>query len=292
MLDVTDGHRIHWEVHGAGKPVVVFHGGPGSGCPPWWLDLFDLGAYRVVLFDQRGCGRSVPHASTPVVDLSANTTEHLLADIEALRVHLGIERWLVLGASWGTTLALAYAQRHSERVSEMVLFSVTTTTRREVEWITRGVGRYFPAEWERFRNAVPSDRLVEAYNDRVLDPDPAVHEPAAREWCAWEDAHVAAGHDPRYDDPAFRLAFARLVTHYWRHGAWLEEGVLTRDVGRLDGIPAVLIHGRLDLSSPLDVPWALSRAWPSSELVVIDDVGHKGGPSMTAAIVAALDRFR
>jgi proline iminopeptidase len=301
LLDVGDGHRLHWEACGArdGKPAVVLHGGPGSGCGPWWRRLFDPRAYRIVLFDQRGCGRSTPHASGPDVDLATNTTRHLIADIERLRRHLSIDRWLVLGGSWGSTLALAYGQRHPERVTEMVLFSVTTTTRRDVEWVTRDAGRYFPAEWARFRDGVPAAErdgsLIDAYHRLLLNPDPAVHEPAARNWCAWEAAHVRTRPgdppDPRYDDPAFRLCFARLVTHYWRHAAWLEDGALVRDAARLRGIPAALIHGRLDLSSPVDVPWMLSRAWDGSELVVIDDAGHTGGPGMTAALIAATDGF-
>jgi proline iminopeptidase len=301
LLDVGDGHRIYWETCGSpdGKPALVLHGGPGSGCAPWWRRLFDPRAYHVVLFDQRGCGRSVPHASGPRVDLTANTTSHLIADIEALRGHLSIERWLVLGGSWGSTLALAYAERHPERVSELVLFSVVTTTRREVRWVTRDAGRFFPAEWTRFRDGVAkADRdgsLVDAYARLLLDPDPAVHEPAARRWCEWEDSHVRAApddpRDPRYEDGAFRLAFARLVTHYWRHAAWLDDGVLLREVDRLHGIPGVLIHGRRDLSSPLDVPWQLAGAWPGSELIVIEDAGHRAGPAMLAAVVAATDRL-
>jgi proline iminopeptidase len=301
LLDVGDGHRIHWESCGnpAGKPAVVLHGGPGSGCTPWWRRFFDPAAYRVVLLDQRGCGRSVPHAGAPSVDLAANTTHHLVADIERLRRHLSIERWLVLGGSWGSTLALAYAQAHPDRVSEIVLFSVTTTSRRDVEWITRDVGRVFPAEWERFRDGVPeSDRggsLPDAYSRLLHDPDPAVRAKAARDWCDWEDAHVRTRpgqpRNPRYDDPEFRLCFARLVTHYWRHAAWLEDGALLRDAGRLAGIPAVLVHGRLDVSSPLDVPWRLARSWDGSELVVLDDEGHTGGPGMRDAVVAATVRF-
>jgi proline iminopeptidase len=252
-----------------------------------------------VLFDQRGCGRSVPHAGAPATSLAANTTHHLVADIEMLRRHLGIEGWLVLGGSWGSTLGLAYAQRHPDRVTGMVLFSVATTTRREVEWVTRDVGRLLPAAWRRFRDGVPAprrdDSLVEAYSRLLHHPDPAVREQAARNWCDWEDAHVSTRPgqppNPRYEDPAFRLCFARLVTHYWRHAAWLEEGALLRDIERLAGIPAVLVHGRLDLSSPLDVPWDLARSWPASKLVVIDGAGHSGGPGMTDALVAATDRF-
>jgi proline iminopeptidase len=300
MLDVGDGHEVYWETCGApdGKPALVLHGGPGSGCAPWWRRLFDPQAYRVVLFDQRGCGRSVPHASAPDVDLSANTTHHLLADIERLRRELAIERWLAIGASWGSTLALAYAQRHPQRVTEMVLFSVATTARDAVEWATRGVGRYFPEEWARFRDGVPGPErdgsLVEAYNRLLLDPDPAVHERAARDWCAWDDRQMRRPGDPpdpRFDDPRFRLCFARLVTHYWRHGAWLEDGALVRDAGRLAGIPGVLVHGRLDLGAPLDGPWQLAQAWEGSELIVIEDGGHTGSAAMTAAVVAATDRF-
>lgn len=301
LLDVGDGQRIYWEACGArnGKPAVVLHGGPGSGCVPSWRRLFDPRAYRIVLFDQRGCGRSVPHASEPDVALATNTTHHLIADIERLRRHLSIERWLVLGGSWGSTLALAYGERYPDRVTEMVLFSVTTTTRREVEWVTRDAGRFFPAQWRRFRDGVPGPErdgsLVEAYNRLLLDPDPAVHDRAARDWCAWEDAHVRTRPgdppDSRYDDPVFRLGFARLVTHYWRNAAWLLDGALLRDVEKLADIPAVLIHGRLDLSSPLDVPWTLAESWDASELVVIDDAGHTRGTAMTTALMAATDRF-
>ena len=302
MLAVGDGHDLYWEVCGSpeGKPAVVLHGGPGSGCSPGLRRYFDPAAYRVVLFDQRGCGRSRPHASGPRVDLSSNTTAHLVGDIEQLRAHLGVERWLVFGGSWGSTLALAYAERHPERVTEMVLVSVVTTSRREVRWVTRDAGRYFPEEWERFRDGVQAaDRdgeLVSAYAKLLHDPSPAVREKAARDWCDWEDTHVAVRsdhrHDPRYDDPAFRMAFARLVTHYWRHAAWLEDGALLRDAVRLAGIPGVLVHGRMDLSGPVDVAWHLARAWPDAELVVVDEAGHGvRDEGMSETVVAALDRF-
>ncbi len=302
MLDVGDGNVINWEVCGnpGGKPAVMFHGGPGSGCVPGWRRYFNPAVYRVVLFDQRGCGRSTPHAGDPAVGLAANTTQHLSEDIERLREHLAIDRWLVAGGSWGSTLALAYAQRFPDRVSEMVLFSVVTTSRREVRWVTRDVGRYFPEEWAQFRDAVPAGvrdgDLVAAYSRLLHDADPAVRDKAARDWCRWEDAHVAVRPDhrpdPRYDDPRFRMAFARLVTHYWRHAGFLEDGALLRAAGRLGPIPGILVHGRVDLSSPLDVPWRLSRAWPGSTLIVVDDAGHGAGqPGIQQAVVGALNRF-
>lgn len=302
VLDVGDGQHIYWEECGNpdGKPAVVLHGGPGSGCGPRWRRYFDPRAYRVVLFDQRGCGRSTPYAGDPCVDLTPNTTRHLLADIEALRRARRIDRWLVLGGSWGSTLGLAYAERHPERVSEAVLFSVVTTRRHEVEWATRGVGRLFPEQWRRFRDGVPpADRdgsLVDAYARLLDDPDPAVREQAARDWCEWEDSHVSVHpgdhHDPRYDDPRFRMCFARMVTHYWRHAAFLEDGVLQREVGRLAGIPAVLVTGRLDVSGPPDIAWELARDWPGCELVLVELAGHGTGyPGMAEAVVGALDRF-
>ncbi len=301
MLDVGDGHQVYWECCGNpdGKPALYLHGGPGSGCRPGQRRFFDPDAYRVVLFDQRGSGRSWPLASEPEADLSANTTAHLIADIEALRRRHGVESWTVLGLSWGTTLGLAYAQAHPRRVDALALASVTTTSRREVAWITRDVGRIFPREWDRFAAAVPDALrrlpLVDAYATLLFDADPTVRERAAREWCAWEDAHVslAPGHrpSPRYEDPAFRLRFARLVTHYWRHAAFLEDNQLLRDAPTLDGIPGVLIHGRYDVSGPLETAWRLSQRWTTSRLHVIDDAGHGGSDTFTAAIVDALAQF-
>ena len=301
-LDVGEGNLMYWEVCGnpEGKPAVVLHGGPGSGCSPGMRRYFDPAAYRVVLFDQRACGRSLPHASDVSVDLMSNTTDHLIGDIEQLRKHLSIERWQLFGGSWGSTLGLAYAERYTERVSEMVMVSIVTTSRREVQWVTREAGRYFPEQWARFRDGVPqADRdgdLVAAYYRLLNDPDPAVREKAARDWCSWEDAHVAVRSDhrpdPRYDDPVFRMAFARLVTHYWHHAAWLEDGALLRDAGRLAGIPGVLVHGRIDVSGPLDIAWHLAQAWPGSELIVIDEAGHGArDPGVTEALLAATDRF-
>jgi proline iminopeptidase len=300
MLDTGDGQCVYWECCGNphGRPALFLHGGPGSGCSPGQRRFFDPDAYRVLLFDQRGSGRSRPLASAADADLHTNTTAQLIADIEALRRQQGVERWTVLGMSWGTTLALAYAQTHPQRVAALVLALVTTTSRREVTWLTHDVGRIFPQQWDRFA-AVPDTLqhlpLVDAYAMLLFDPDPAVREHAAREWCAWEDAHVSLtpGHrpNPRYEDPAFRLGFARLVTHYWRHAAFLGDDQLLRDAAMLDGIPGVLIHGRYDVSSPLETAWRLSQRWRTSRLHVLDDAGHGGGDSLVAAIVGALNEF-
>ncbi len=298
VLDVGDGQEIYWERCGNphGTPAVFLHGGPGSGSRPNHRRLFDPDLYDAVLFDQRGAGRSRPLASEPDADLSSNTTGHLIADIELLREHLGVERWTVLGMSWGSTLGLAYAEAHPDRVRALILALVTTTTRREVEWITSDVGRIFPREWDRFAAAVPPALghlpLVDAYATLLFDPDPAVRDHAAREWCAWEDAHVSLAPDhvrnPHYDDPEFRLRFARLVTHYWRHAAFIDDGQLLRDAHVLNGIPGVLISGRFDVSGPLETAWRLSHVWTSSRLEVIGDTGHGGSDAFTSAVVDAL----
>nr|WP_199789502.1 prolyl aminopeptidase [Sorangium cellulosum] len=298
FLDVGHGHRVWYEVSGnpAGRPALALHGGPGSGSSPRLRRSFDPDAYRFIQLDQRSCGRSTPSAADPGTDLAANTTHHLIGDIERLREHLGIDRWLVWGGSWGVTLALAYAQRYPGRVGAMVLVSVTMTRPRDVRWLYRHAGRLFPAEWARFRaGGGGADDLVAAY-DRLLNahPDPAVRAQAALDWCAWEDAVVSleAGWtpDPRYEDPAFRMTSARLCAHYFSHAAWLDDGELLRNAGRLAGIPGVLIHGRLDLGSPPDVPWQLAQAWPDAELHLVS-TGHLGGQEMTERMMAALDRF-
>jgi proline iminopeptidase len=302
MLDTRDGNLVYWEVCGnpEGKPALVVHGGPGSGCSTSVRRSFDPERYRVILFDQRGCGRSRPHASDPATDMSRNTTTHLLDDMEQLREHLGVERWLLFGGSWGSTLILAYAERHRDRVTEIVVPSVTTTRRSEIDWLYRGVARFFPEAWERFRDGVPeADRdgdLVAAYARLMEHPGPDVRAKAATDWCAWEDAVVSLEPNglpnPYSDHPSVDLlAFVRIAAHYFAHGAWLQEGVLLREAGRLAGIPGVLIHGRLDLSSPLDTAWELARAWPDAQLVVVGDAGHTGSDSMLRSVYEALDRF-
>jgi proline iminopeptidase len=301
-LDVGDGNVVSWEVSGApdGKPAVVLHGGPGQGCAPRMRRAFDPRLYRIILFDQRGCGRSTPHASGLETDMKFNTLEHLLGDMEALRAHLGIQRWLVSGGSWGSTLALAYAQRHPERVSEIVLQNVTTSRRAEAKWLYCDVARFFPEAWERFRGHVPEAErdgdVFAAYARRMEHPFPTARLAAARAWCAWEDAVLSLepaaeasllGSLPMND----MLAFVRICTHYLRHGAWLEEEALIRDAHRLAGIPGVLIHGRRDMTCPLDTAWALAHAWPDAELVILDDAGHLRSDSKRSALLHALDEF-
>lgn len=301
MIDVRDGHEVYWETVGnpAGTPAVWLHGGPGTGCGPGNRRVFDPSAYRAVLFDQRGSGRSRPLADSAAADLSTNTTEHLLRDIERLREYLGIDRWVVVGGSWGVTLALAYAQRFPARVAAMVLAAVTSGTRRETDWITRDMRRVFPREWEAFAAAVPRNErdgdLSAAYARLLADPDPAVTARAAEQWCVWEDTHVSLAPDwepwLRYQHHTFQQVFARLVTHYWSNGCFIDDTPIPAGMHLIAEIPAVLIHGRYDVSGPLDTAWDLHRSWPASRLVVLDDAGH-GGTDMTGAMVDALDGFR
>jgi proline iminopeptidase len=303
MLEVGNRNLVYWETCGnpRGKPAVVLHGGPGSGCTGWHRRLFDPTAYRVVLFDQRGCGRSTPHASDPDTDLASNVTSNLLADIELLRQRLDVERWLVLGGSWGSTLALAYAERYPARVTEMILFGVTTGRRKEFDWLFRGgVAVFFPEQWERLRTAVPvAERdgdLVEAFHQLLHDPDPMVRQRAAFEWCMWESATPAwpptRGLARRFTDPAFAMAFARLVTHYVRHDAWIEDGRLLRDADLLVDIPGILVNGRFDFQAPIANAWDLRRVWPRAQLVIVDDAGHSpDNPGLTQELIRATVQF-
>jgi proline iminopeptidase len=300
MLAVGDSQEIYWECSGNpnGRPAVYLHGGPGAGSAPQNRRYFDPAIYKIVLTDQRGCGRSRPHVGE-ISDLKVNTTAHLIGDLERLREHLRIERWTVVGGSWGTTLGLAYAQAFPDRVAAMVLACVTTTSRREVQWITHDMGRIFPEQWERFASVGAYDRsrgvdLVDSYAALAFSADAAVRERAAREWCAWEDTHVSLtpGYAPsrRFDDPEFRLLFTRLVTHYWSHAAFLPEGQLISNVSVLNDIPGVLLHGRYDISGPLETASRLHKAWRGSVLQLIDDAGHGGG-AMPASVAAAVNRI-
>ena len=296
-LDVGDGHVLYYEQVGnpAGTPVVYLHGGPGSGATERARRDFDPERHRAVLFDQRSAGRSTPHASENDVDLSAIDMDHHVADIERLREHLGIDKWMVFGVSWGTVLGATYAEHHPDRVRALVLGAVSLGTAADIDWLTVGVARFFPAEWQAFRDHVPTDlrhlRLVEAYNELLMHPDPAVHEAAATAWCRWEEAHIATTPiiraNPRYDPPEFRLGFARQVTHCWRNNSWLAEDEIIANAAQLAGIPGAIVHGRLDISGPLDNAWRLKQAWPHAELIIVDDEGH-GGPAMATHWMRAL----
>ena len=286
-LDVGDGHVLYWEQIGAreGVPVVYLHGGPGSGCTPGIRGAFDAARHQAVLFDQRAAGRSTPHASEEGVDWATIDMDRHVGDIEALREHLGIDRWAVFGVSWGSVLGATYAERHPDRVLGVVLGAVSLGRAEDIDWLTVQAGRFFPAEWRAFRDHVPetlrSQRLVDAYNTLLMDPDPVVRYAAAAAWCDWESAHVAttpalARRNRRYDDPQFRLGFARQVTHCWRNNSWLGPDEIVARADRLANIPGWLIQGRLDLSGPLDCAWRLNQAWPSSKLVIVDDEGHTG----------------
>ncbi|WP_328503585.1 prolyl aminopeptidase [Streptomyces sp. NBC_00457] len=304
MLDVGDGNRVYWETCGNphGKPALVLHGGPGSGCSPYPRRLFDPAAYRIVLLDQRGCGRSTPPTSAYETDMSVNTTDRLIADLELLRRELGIGRWLVWGVSWGSVLGLRYAQTHPEVVSELVLTGVATGANPEVALLTRGLGKIFPAAFERFVGELPVDErdgnLAAAYNRLLESPDAEVRARAARAWTDWETSTIPAPPRsvPRFEDPVFRLGFARTVTHYWGNDHFLgdgnDQGVVLRDAHLLKGIPGTLVQGSLDFGNLLGIVWRLHHAWQGSELVMIDEVGHDAGaPGVAEALVAATDKY-
>lgn len=298
-LAVSDQNEIYWEASGnpRGRPALYLHGGPGGGIQGGYRRHFDPEKFLVVSFEQRGCGRSRPLVTDPGAEIASNHTQALITDIEALRRHFNVEAWLLCGSSWGTTLGLAYAQAHPQRVSAIVLAAVNTTSQFEVAWITEQLRCLFPREWDAFAgaaNPAPGQRVIDAYYQRILDRDPAVREAAARAWCAWEDVHVSL--DPhwtpnlRFADPAFSWPFATLVIHYWKHAGFIADPGLLASMGCIAHIPGVLIHGRYDVSSPLKTAWDLHQAWPQSELLVVDGEGH-GGKEMFAELTRAIARF-
>lgn len=303
MLDVGDGQQLYWEESGNpdGKPVVFLHGGPGGGTTPAHRQFFDPAAYRIVLFDQRGCGRSVPHIADGA-DLATNTTWHLVADIERLRTQLGIERWQVFGGSWGSTLALAYAQTHPERVTEMVLRGVFLLRRKEIDWYYNGAaGFVYPDEWEKYLAPIPEHErdgdLVAAYHRLLASPDPEVAAVAAVAWSCWEGATSSLLPQPdrveEAADPRFALAFARIENHYFVNGGFLSDGQLLRDIDRIAHIPAVIVQGRHDIVCPPVSAWDLHRAWPGSRLHLVPDAGHAAAePGTTHHLIEATDEFR
>ena len=301
ILEADGGHLIYWERVGnpGGKPAVVLHGGPGSGAQPWWRSYFDPARYCVTLFDQRGCGRSRPLASEPGIDLSTVTTQHLIGDIEALRALHGVDRWLVYGGSWGSTLALAYAIEHPWRVSELVLWGVTTTTRHEVDWLTWSMGEIYPEAFAELLALVPGlepgGNLPAAYHDLLMSDDAGLRDRAARSWCAWEDRLATLNGpptpSPRYADAAFRLGFTRLVTHFFGQHAFLPPDGISGRADRIAGVPAVFVRGRLDIASPLGVAWRLARQLPLATLHVVESEDHGGASTTDELLVQATDRF-
>lgn len=297
-LKVDDRHTLYWEQCGNpnGKPVVMLHGGPGAGCNEKMRRFHDPAKYRIVLFDQRGAGRSTPHA-----DLTNNTTWDLVADIERLRAHLGIERWQVFGGSWGSTLALAYAETHPQRVTELVLRGIFMLRRWELEWFYQeGANRLFPDAWEHYLAAIPPVEradLISAYHRRLTSDDEAVRLAAAKAWSIWEGGTSYLHIDPNYatshGDPRFALAFARIENHYFVNGGFFEvEDQLLRDAHRIADIPGVIVHGRYDVVCPIQNAFDLHKAWPKSELFVSAASGHSGFEAENVdALVTATDKF-
>lgn len=297
MLDVGDGHRVYWELCGNpdGKPVVFLHGGPGGGCTPTQRRLFDPEKYKILLFDQRGCGRSTPYAS-----LEANTTWHLVADIERLREMIGVDKWMVFGGSWGSTLALAYAETHPERVTELVLRGIFTLRRSELLWYYQeGASWIFPDKWEGFLAPIPEEErgdLMAAYRKRLIDPDPAVRAKAARAWSLWEGETITLlhnqGYSDQFGDEHYAIAFARIENHYFVNNGWFEEGQLIRDAHKLKDIPGVIIQGRYDIATPAKSAWDLHRAWPEAQFTIVPDAGHAvSEPGITHHLIETTDRF-
>jgi proline iminopeptidase len=297
MLDTGEGHQIYWEFCGnpQGKPAVFLHGGPGAGCSADHRRLFDPARYCVLLFDQRGCGRSKPHAH-----LENNTTWHLVADIERLRTLLGVEQWVVFGGSWGSTLSLAYAETHPERVAALILRGIFTVRREELLWYYQeGASKLFPDLWESYLEPIPeSERgdLMAAYRKRLTGPDLQAQIDAARAWSLWEGQTITLLPDPaaklKYGDGEYALAFARIENHYFVHDGWLEEGQLIRDARKLKGIPGVIVQGRYDMACPAKTAWDLHRAWPEADFHMVEGAGHAyNEPGVLELLLAATDRF-
>ncbi|MFT8463773.1 prolyl aminopeptidase [Acetobacter persici] len=296
-LDTGEGHEIYWEECGNphGIPVVFLHGGPGGGCSPAQRRLFDPSRYRIVLFDQRGCGRSRPHAS-----LENNTTWHLVADIERLRVFFGIDKWAVFGGSWGSTLALAYAQTHPTRVTALMLRGIFTLRKAELLWYYQeGASWLFPDKWEDFQAPIPQAErgdMMAAYRKRLVSEDVTVRQEAALAWSLWEGRTLtllpAPDIETQHEEADYALAFSRIENHYFVHGGWLEEGQLIRDVDRIRHIPTVIVQGRYDMATPVRTAWDLHKAWPEADFRLINAAGHAlFEPGILSALLEATDRF-
>jgi proline iminopeptidase len=298
-MDTGDVHQIYWEVCGNpdGRPAVVLHGGPGSGATPWWRRFFDPDRYCVVLMDQRGCGRSLPNASDDRDALKNNTTAHLISDLEQLRSQLGIDRWLIFGASWGSTLGLAYAVQYPRRVSALVLWAVVTTRARDIRWLTHTMGDLYPHEFDELLSVLAaSDRtgnVPAAFHRLLMSNDPAESDRAAAAWCAWEDRIATLSGPvkphPRSLDPHRRLGFARLVTHYFGNYAFLADDAITGNLDRLDGIPTYLLRGRLDIASPLRSAVEVAQGITGARLDIVEADAHGAGDDTVERLIRVLD---
>ncbi len=297
MLEVGGGHTLYWERCGTrgAKPVVFLHGGPGSGCGPDQRRQFDPALYDILLFDQRGCGRSTPFAS-----LENNTTWDIVADIERLRMLLGHEKWQVFGGSWGSTLALSYAQTHPDRVTELVLRGIFLARQREADWLYRyGASELYPEGWAAFAGHIPEDErgdLIEAYHRRLTSDDPQIQLAAAKAWSTWEGLTVTLLPDPgmmeEFTEDSHAIAIARIENHYFRHDCWLTEGQLLANAGRLNGIPGIIVQGRHDCCTPPSAAYDLKQVWPDADLRIIPDGGHLFiEPGITDGLIRASDYF-
>ncbi len=297
MLDLDGRHVMYWEQSGnpKGVPVVFLHGGPGAGSTPAHRRFFDPNHYRVVVFDQRGAGRSLPHG-----DLVDNTTPHLVADIEKLRRHLGIDSWLVFGGSWGSTLAIAYGEAHPARCRALILRGIFLCRKLEIDWFLYGLRHVFPEAWRAFANFIPEAErgdLLESYFRRLNDPDPTVHMPAARAWSTYEGACSTLMPSPEtvsaFAEDRMALGLSRIEAHFFRHDSFLENDQLLRDARRLSGIPGTIVQGRYDMVCPIVSADDLVRAWPEATYVVVPDAGHSAmEPGIRSALVAAMERYK
>jgi proline iminopeptidase len=297
-LQVSDLHRVYFEECGNpdGKPALFVHGGPGGGIEPEHRQLFDPERYRIVLFDQRGCGQSTPHA-----ELRENTTWDLVADMERLREHLGVDQWLLFGGSWGSTLSLAYAVRHPANVSEMVLRGIFLLRQDEIDWFYQdGAGRFFPEEWAAYLAPIPPEErrdMVSAYYKRLTSPDAEVRRGAAKAWSIWEGSTSTLLADPakirQAGDDTFADAFARIECHYFLNKGFFEtDGYLLEQAGRYRDIPATIVQGRYDMVCPVKSAWDLAGVWPKATLAVIDDAGHAySEPGTLKALIKATDTY-
>lgn len=297
MLPLDGVHSMYWEQSGRpdGQPVAFVHGGPGAGASPVHRRFFDPDHYRIVVFDQRGAGRS-----TPLGELRDNTTPHLVADMEALRAHLEIDRWSVFGGSWGSTLAIAYAEAHPDRCMSLILRGIFLCRKSEIDWFLHGLRTVFPEPWRRFAGFLPEDErgdLMANYYRRLVDPDPAVHMPAARSWSIYEGSCSTLLPSPEtvaaFGEDRVALGLARIEAHYFMHDIFLPENALLDNIGAIRGIPAAIVQGRYDMVCPIVTADELARAWPEADYRIVPDAGHSAlEPGLQAELIAAVERLK